>query len=379
MTIPAASESCDGIDNNCNGSVDEGCLCEDGKEQECSLGPERKRVGECPLGKQKCVDRKWGICDGAKAPDFERCGGLDNDCNGTSDDRCACAKDADCPKDLSCVDGFCRKSDCPSGQVRCSGSCVDTKASGTHCGACENACAGGKTCQEGACKCPSGKTDCGGACVDTLLSGTHCGGCDKACATQEVCSNGKCALNCPSEQVACAGGCVDTNSNSAHCGGCGQACTGGKICNNGTCQCPQGTAFCDGACVNIQTSVAHCGACSSPCDQPRLCTGGSCACSGTLSFCAGGCVDASSSKQHCGSCGNACAGTKTCASGQSVGESTLTGNSAMATSHNAMPPHPRCPCPKSSNLSSTQPSPTIHSFSRQQAICPISSGLARLV
>ena len=78
---PGAEEVCDGVDNNCDGSIDPGCACEEGDTQPCGETDE----GECRLGVQACTDGAWGLCEGSLGPTNERCDGLDNDCDGTVD------------------------------------------------------------------------------------------------------------------------------------------------------------------------------------------------------------------------------------------------------------------------------------------------------
>jgi hypothetical protein len=94
---------CDGLDDDCDGSVDEGCPCSVGAVQPCFLGPPGRRgVGACADGAQIC--RKggefaayWGECSGGILPSSETCDGLDNDCNGCADDLDACTPTGTCP------------------------------------------------------------------------------------------------------------------------------------------------------------------------------------------------------------------------------------------------------------------------------------------
>ncbi len=61
---------CNGSDDDCDGSVDEGCKCEPGSVQPCFLGdPGRRHVGACVDGEQVCVrngelETRWGDCKG---------------------------------------------------------------------------------------------------------------------------------------------------------------------------------------------------------------------------------------------------------------------------------------------------------------------------
>jgi hypothetical protein len=66
-------------------------------------------------------------------------------------------------------------------------------------------------------------------CVDTRVSNEHCGACDNRCATNEACTGGVCVCT----KIECDGTCVDPDTSSEHCGGCGQACD--ERCVGGTC------------------------------------------------------------------------------------------------------------------------------------------------
>jgi hypothetical protein len=94
-TLPGM-EMCDGVDNDCNGTVDDGCGCTAGESRRCYGGPEgTEGRGPCRAGTQRCVvgmggRTAWGACEMQTLPGPERCDGEDNDCDGTVDDGCAC-------------------------------------------------------------------------------------------------------------------------------------------------------------------------------------------------------------------------------------------------------------------------------------------------
>ena len=96
-----ADGSGNGLDDNCNGVVDEGCACRPGAVEKCFLGPPGKRgVGGCTDGNATCTGVEfgtWGPCMGSIGPQSEKCDKLDNDCNGCADDGLCCTAGIDCP------------------------------------------------------------------------------------------------------------------------------------------------------------------------------------------------------------------------------------------------------------------------------------------
>jgi len=90
-----------GLDDDCNGKVDDGCSCTPGAVEKCFLGPPGKHnVGACTDGTQTCFGAEfgsWGDCKGSIGPSAEVCDKLDNDCNGCVDDGLCCGNVLDCP------------------------------------------------------------------------------------------------------------------------------------------------------------------------------------------------------------------------------------------------------------------------------------------
>ena len=77
-----AAEQCNnGLDDNCNGTVDEGCLCVNGQTQACG-----SNVGACTKGTQTCFNGAWGMCIGGVGPAPETCNNVDDDCDGSVDE-----------------------------------------------------------------------------------------------------------------------------------------------------------------------------------------------------------------------------------------------------------------------------------------------------
>jgi MYXO-CTERM domain-containing protein len=177
----------------------------------------------------------------------EKCDGVDNDCNGMVDDnapcpigklctrgRCAdpCGSEALCPVGQSCELGRCTDTGCigktcPSTQVCRGGSCVSP---------CDGiVCPGSQVCSGGICidscaavVCPTGKVCQNGACVTTC----DCAPCSSGLACQS--STGKCVqsgcqnMTCGSGDVCQNGSCVPACA--------GAVCPSGQVCSLGQCQ-----------------------------------------------------------------------------------------------------------------------------------------------
>jgi hypothetical protein len=143
-------EVCDGLDNDCDGIIDNGtfdeageaCLTEVLEELFGDLGPDEELPGECQRGTLACVQGSTDDgdvvgeigCIGAVEPVEEICNGLDDDCDGEAD------SPEPCPGESQCIAGRCTERCtvmgefviCPGGQV-CSadGYCVPLEEAGS--------------------------------------------------------------------------------------------------------------------------------------------------------------------------------------------------------------------------------------------------------
>ncbi|MEM9865558.1 MAG: MopE-related protein [Myxococcota bacterium] len=166
----AMETSCDGLDNDCDGTTDEGCPCEEGSTQPCGSD-----IGVCMAGVQTCVDNAFGACEGEVTPMGETCDGLDNDCDGVEDEDLSPPA---CPLQLGVCSGSTRACGGVAGFIACSGTASyggDYQAEETLCDGLDNDCDG--VTDEG-CECTDGSTQaCGtdvGACtagVQTCVTG----------------------------------------------------------------------------------------------------------------------------------------------------------------------------------------------------------------
>jgi hypothetical protein len=221
-----------------------GLSCDTGKQGACALG-----ISECQSGALGCHD--------LLQPSAEQCNGVDDDCDGVVDDGATCpdpndvcqngrcvpncqtSNEFDCPADLTCgpdgrcVDMACVGVTCPADKVcrggQCLGSCDglqcphDTLCVNGQCLAlCDGvSCAVGEVCRGGVCL--PGCDQCGGVACGAGL----------ACGTGGVCLDPSCPAGCPSGTYCSSGTCVDSCQ--------GAVCPDGQECQGGRCYVP-GTA-----------------------------------------------------------------------------------------------------------------------------------------
>ncbi|MSQ83937.1 MAG: hypothetical protein EXR77_13820 [Myxococcales bacterium] len=264
----------------CGGKL--GCACT--QDSECTEG--------------KCLDGKNGkVCTKPcekTTPDTEVCDGVDNDCNGQTDDKT-------CDDKNKCTEDKCGATAPAPKDEKCEYKPVD--------GACDDgsACTTSDACKDG--KCTGAKLECDDKNSCTTDSCDLATGCTKtansepcddssACTIKDGCADGKCggaALVCDDKNPCTDDACdpIKGCANAAKDGACddGDACTKGDACNAGKC-----------AATDIVV-----------CDDKNPCTTDACEP-------ATGCT-ATDNADKCDD-GNACSLNDACAAGKCVGTST---------------------------------------------------------
>jgi hypothetical protein len=290
--LEPTDESCDGLDNDCDGDIDNGDLCPTG--QVCDRGT--------------CVTRCSDLADTCEST--EVC----SDAGYCVDAACA---DVTCDAGKKCTGGECHAPCegvvCPASNVCLAGRCADPCVGVT--------CGNGRVCDRGVCV-PTCDCQVCGAGLECATDGRcvpeGCAG--KECASGEACVAGSCVdacdgAACPTGEKCTSGACVDACT--------GVACDAGQKCLAGNCtdsctgvHCLPGQNCVPGA--DSQGECADAADCTTvPCENASdVCVDGVCmnpcmACTTSQSCVDGACVDACT--------GVACGTDETCRAGVCVG------------------------------------------------------------
>jgi hypothetical protein len=321
-------EQCDGVDNNCNGAVDEG---DPGGGLDCNVpgkaGPCAKGLTHCQAGQIKCIQ--------INPPAPEVCNDIDDDCSGVADDNLT---------DIGAACSTGMKGACATGTsvcVQAALTCAQTtQASAETCNGIDDDCNGtvddgmpgaGQPCKVpgvvAGTPCADGQSNClGGAngCTQLVLPSTElCNGIDDDCSgivDDPGVLNGKPCMTsqpgvCATGSTACVAGNTECVPDIAP-GSQPETCDAkDNDCNGAVDDVPNLKLECSGknpGAVNVQTWQCNAGACI-----VQQCLGVFRDCDGLPS---NGCeTDTSTNSYNCGMCGKTCLaphGTASCSAAQ---------------------------------------------------------------
>ncbi|MBN1654819.1 MAG: hypothetical protein JXA30_13695 [Deltaproteobacteria bacterium] len=265
-------EVCDGVDNDCDGEVDES---DPEAGTECGIDEP-----PCKPGRLRCINGEL-VCVGGTGPRDEVCDGVDNDCDGDTDN------DVVCPPNSDCIDGACRKRCDPNNEFACPvgficdeelvygynhcmpSNCDDCKPT-ERCvlNRCVDRCYGvvcepGLKCVNGECVtcriygCPENQW-----CVNDRCVSSPCTGID--CEKGEACIEGECRPMC--SDATCPEGQRCNEKWRCVADPCESSCSGDEYCVEGVCRenpcneldCASGEVCVAGACVDNPCSRVAC-------------------------------------------------------------------------------------------------------------------------
>jgi MYXO-CTERM domain-containing protein len=232
--VSPSIEICDGLDNDCNGVVDDGVkdAFNHATGEACCRFGTKCGVGQCTSGVWACAGSQV-VCDGGTGPTPEVCNSIDDDCNGQVDDLpglgTLCATSTGCPGKIACDTSTQQLSCQPTGATSaeiCNG--IDDDCDGSideEPEVSQNDPAIGKECEAPVAPndhapCKAGKTVCKAgapACEGAVkpspevcdLLDNDCDGTPDSpepCPTDQKCVAGTCVAKCKSGEFPCGGG-----------------------------------------------------------------------------------------------------------------------------------------------------------------------------
>jgi len=272
----AKPEECNGLDDDCNGKTDD--------FQAGATCDIKNTFGTCKGQVVECVDGK-PKCEGAAAKP-EACNGIDDNCDGETDEK-LCEDGDPCTKDSCNSDGSCKHIQlgglpCDDGSICTT---VDKCVAGKCMGGKELDCDDKDPCTSDSCNAIDG-------CQHKTASDLVCPDDGEAC-TQDLCKDGKCVHPQASDGTKCAedgkpctadictaGKCTHPIQDGSACTDDGKPCTN-DTCVNGTCTHPPNTGkACDDNNLCTENDTCLSGTCKAGklnlCDDGNPCTKDAC-------------------------------------------------------------------------------------------------------